>query len=195
MRPELGSRSRFIFRMVLYSLAPLVGLFVLLNSGAQPEGLILGFIGISIGLVAMYQLYSRLKNPRVAARYALKPHKTVEDAISSYLESLSPSPSVEELMYDLQGHLGNILPDVQIEDIRSSPSEAPVYAIGDEIILFAIESPNSFAILHEVLEHAVSYQTPLQNERLFLIFAGELKDGMTSEILESFPTTKIFNVA
>jgi hypothetical protein len=192
MRPELGNRKRFLFRIILYTLAPLAGLLVLLNPQSYPEGLLLGFIGLVIGLVAQYQLYSRLKNPSGAVKFALRPTGTVAKILQNSIASNLLDQSANSAMKILMQELFEALPDVQIEDIRVTPGDDPIYSIGDEIVIFTQSAPETFADLSASLERLIEFKTPLHDESFFFVFIGQLQEGMAAEINEVFHNPKIF---
>jgi len=172
MNANLGSRRWFLYRLVVYSLTPWVGLFVLIANFSLPEGRLLGLIGLGVGALAIYLLFSRLRDPKSAVAFALRPVPTLRRLVERWTPSLAPEGDVETQRHALQAFLEEMLPDVTIAE--RAGSEGPrALIVGDEVLIYVPSSaelePSEFEKLRQTLD---DLRTPLKEEPILLIALG-----------------------
>jgi len=174
MRSGLGSRKRFLFRLVIYGLAPWVGLAVFLANPEGLEGRLLGLIGIAIGSLALYLLFARLADPLRAIGYALRPISVTSELIARWKPEREP----------LQAFLARHLPDVEVEERRGD--ELTVFVVGEELLIYLSPpslEPEELEGLRGALE---ALRTPLHEERLLIVLSGD-SSGLERSWRESLP--------
>lgn len=170
MRSGFSSRRRFIYRLIVYSLAPWVGLYVLL-ANPNLQGRLLGLMCIAAGGLALYMLFSRLKDPLGTICYAFRPVSRV----SQILERWHPGTS------DLRALLMEALPDIEIKE-RLAAGERIALAVGEELLVHLsspLERPEDLKALKEA---AGSWRTPLHEEPLLIVLPGP--SGLTTPLKE-----------
>jgi hypothetical protein len=161
MNAYLGGRRRFLYRLIVYTLMPWVGLLVLLRNFQTVEGRLLGLIGIIAGSLALYLLLARLRDPKSAVRFALRPVQTTRQAVLAW------PPGT-----DLREFLAERIPDVRIEERTAVESSQTALAVGDAVLVYVIE-PSSGPEDPGALEEIVSaLRTPLREEPLLLVVRG-----------------------
>lgn len=183
----LGTRKRFLYRIVVYALAPWVGLYVFLTHPNEPEGRLVGLIGIFIGAAAITLLLARLSDPWGALRYAFRPLGTVQRAIRAWQpegETWDPIARDESL----RAHLSSALPDVEIEE-RHTPAAEGAFAFGGELLLLWW-SPARHATTDEIedLRRRIrDLRTPLHEEPVLLLVLEEISADVAAELRQQVP--------
>ena len=174
MTQHLGSRKRFIFRLVIYGLLPGIGLFVLVYSWGDTAGMLMGAMGVAIGLMAQYMLYARLTHPISAFQFALKPNYVVNRIATQALSSGTINTE-EALLNEISYLTKQHYPDVLVERRGDDADEPNAVVLGEEFILFSTDSTDDDHI--EELKQGL--QTPLKNE---VCIAIHLADGKFAQV-------------
>lgn len=164
MNAYLGGRRRFLYRLILYGLMPWVGLLVLLRNFGTVEGRLLGFLGIVAGALAWALLLVRLRDPRSAVRFALRPVQTTRQVLRDW------PPGT-----DLREFLTERLPDVRVEERTTAESPQTALAVGDAVLVCVLgpssaPGPEDPGALTKFLS---ALRTPLREEPLLLIVRGD----------------------
>lgn len=181
MRPALGSRKRFLYRLVIYSLAPWVGLYVVLAGPDGLEGRLLGMIGIAVGGTALLLLVSRLTDPRSALRYALCPVQTAARAVADWRPESGRDPSAQRDA--LRAHLARALPDVVVEE-RRAPDQTTALALGEELLV-CLSTPPATPGEVEALHRTIgTLRTPLREESLLLVLTNPASQAVDARLKE-----------
>ncbi len=187
MRAGLGSRRRFLYRVSLYSLAPLVGLYVFW-AHTSLEGRLLGLSGLGVGTLALYLLFARLKDPGSAIRYALRPVPIV----LKLLERWQPQPARDpfRLQDSLRSFLREALPDVTIEERHAAQGEHIALSVGEEVLIYL--APSSLQDIESLREILEELRTPLREEPLLIVYfdAGEMSAWAT-QLAESMSRARL----
>ena len=178
MNQPLGSRKRFIFRLVVYGLLPGIGLFVLVYSWGDTAGMMMGAMGVGVGLLAQYLLYARLEHPISAFQFALKPYYVVERVTTQALASNASSTS-EGVLNEISYLTKNHYPDITIERRSTDSDFADAIVLGEEFVIFAVDSDDTTNTQAQIEELKETLETPLQNEKFFVV---KLKEQNYSEI-------------
>ncbi|GEM_PF-4647553 len=204
MRRYLGSRRRFLYRVIVYALLPWVGLFVFLTEYELREGRLVGMIGMTVGIGAWLLLFSRIQDPRSAFRFALQPRRHLRGLLErwepSYASSSDPNLdldgtlSLEVQRRALREYLEEALPDVSIgertladpDPVDTDPKRTPVALEVAEELLVVLSPPPSSPQDWEILkDHLEGLRTPLREEPILLVLLGE-----PSEI-RPFPDSRV----
>lgn len=178
MHANLGSRKRFLFRMIVYGLAPWVGLYVFFDNPDRIEGRLLGIIGIAVGSLAIYLLFTRLKDPLGALRYALRPLGFVTQLVEDW--------SLKRSDLSLGDFLSERLPDVIITERRCpGDGEGALLAVGEELLIYLSPVPQTQDEVETLITRLEELRTPLQEEDLIIVLP---------EISETFKTLLLRNL-
>lgn len=189
MRRYLGSRRRFLYRVVVYALLPFVGLFVFLEEFEQWEGRLLGMIGMTVGIGAWLLLFSRVQDPRSAFRFALQPRRCLRRLVERWEPLHDPdsnpalNPDWEAQHRALQEFLAEALPDVAIGERTltdadresESPPALKAIEVAEELLVVLSPPPVSARDWEELRERLEGLQTPLREEPILLVLFGEPK--------------------
>lgn len=194
MRRYLGSRRRFLYRVIAYALLPFVGLFVFLAEYELREGRLLGMIGMTVGIGAWLLLFSRIQDPRSAFRFALRPRRCLRQLVDQW-EPDSDPPRNPELDLEaqrraLQEFLAEALPDVAIgertladpagTDADADRAKSPVSVaieVAEEFLVVLSPPPASARDWEVLREHLEGFQTPLREEPILLVLLGKPYDA------------------
>jgi hypothetical protein len=161
MNAYLGGRRRFLYRLIVYSLMPWVGLLVLLRNFQTVEGRLLGLIGILAGSLALYLLLTRLRDPKSAVRFALRPVQTTRQAVLDW------PPGT-----DLRKFLAEKFPDVRIEERTDAESSRTALAVGDAVLVYVLEPSIDLEDPGTLGGIVSALRTPLREEPLLLVVRG-----------------------
>ena len=187
MRVVLGSRRRFLFRLALYGFAPCVGSYVLIASRDSLEGRLLGLIGIVVGLLASYLLFSRLRDPLGAIRFAIRPMHIVSRLVAQcHLEGLDR----DQQQASIQRFLLEMLPDVEIQERSDSEAKQIALALGEDLLVYVsapLTKPEDLEILREILE---KLRTPLHGELLLVVLTSEPAPLLQAQLRNDLPKVR-----
>lgn len=173
MNAHLGSRRSFLYRLIAYSLTPWVGLLVLLRNFQTVEGRLLGLIGIIAGALALYLLFARLRDPKSAIRFALRPLSTTRRLVLDWRPSTNTQNSLGHQDV-LRGFLVGKLPDVQIEERTDSGSSQAALVVGDAVLVYLHEPSGSPEDPHALEQILSALRTPLREEPLLFVVFGDV---------------------
>ena len=166
MNANLGSRRRFLYRLIVYSLTPWVGLGVLIANFEEPEGRLLGLIGLGVGALAVYLLFSRLRDPKSAVAFALRPVPTLRRLLGRW------APSSEDAQRALRAFLEEALPDVAVAE-RVGSKGLRALLVGDEVLVCVPSAEELKPARREELHRALAdLRTPLKEEPILLVVLG-----------------------
>lgn len=186
MNSMLGSRRRFLSRLILYGLAPWVGLFVFLAHPDEVEGRLLGVLGIAVGAFALSALWGRLVDPWEALRYALRPVHTVVEAVHRWRAERSEGPSSQQIA--LEAHLRHVLPDVEIRE-RRTPAGTSALILGDELLVCLSAPPTTPDEVGALAATLEDLRAPLCDEPVILVLMDETPDALDLSALGDEPRT------
>lgn len=184
----MGTRRRFLYRLIIYPLLPLLALYIALSHLGDRDSALLGLLGLVLGLTALYLFFGRLKRPLVAVRYALNPALTVQQALDSWLKA-SKTPS--ERSGDLQESLQAALPDVTMRAAPLLQSEVPCLRVGDELLVCVgpgLQTVAEAEALADALEEA---RTPLHEEAVLLVLNQPTDQALLARIQERLPRISV----
>jgi len=167
--------------LVVYGLAPWVGLYVLLDNPDRIEGQLLGLIGITMGSFALYLLFTRLRDPLGAIRYALRPLRVVSRLVEDWH---SKTPQTERSARSLKGFLSERLPDVAIQERGSygEQGEEIALAVGEELLVCLSPGPRTPEEVEGLIERLEELRTPLQEEPLILVLP-EISELLKAQLI------------
>lgn len=169
MNANLGSRRRFLYRLVVYSLTPWVGLAVLIANFEEPEGRLLGLIGLGVGALAVYLLFSRLRDPKSAVAFALRPVPTLRRLLGRWAPS---SEAERDAPRALRAFLEEALPDVAVTE-RVGSKGLRALLVGDEVLVCVPSAEGLKPPRREELRRALAdLRTPLKEEPILLVVLG-----------------------
>jgi hypothetical protein len=190
MRRYLGSRRRFLYRVIVYALLPFVGLFVFLAEYELLEGRLLGLIGMTVGIGAWLLLFSRIQDPKSAFRFALQPRRCLRRLVERWEPNFEPGMNtdpdldLEVQRRALQEFLAEALPDVALgertltdpagPDTDQAQGKAPVAIEVAEEFLIVLSPPPASSRDWEILkDHLEGLRTPLREEPVLLVLLGK----------------------
>lgn len=190
----LGNRGRFLFRVVLYSLAPFVGLYVFFADSYRMEGRLLGFLGMSVGFLALYLLFTRLSDPRSAIDYALRPQRIARQLIRQW-QLKAPQDESANPQESLRSFLLEALPDVEVQERSTSDNRSSALAIGEDLIVYfspTLATPRDMETLIRVVEEL---RTPLREETVLILLVQELPPQLEAQMLKGLPRVHMMRSA
>jgi hypothetical protein len=193
MRPELGSRKRFLIRLVTYLIAPLFGFYLLFTSDPTSDGSLVGGIAIVIGVLALYMLFSRLKRPASVIRYALQPDKTMGALVKSDLSAEPWLTGFIDWGNAFHHRVSEELPDVEMEEIPMDGAVA--FVIGDEYNIILAEVPSTSEKTSQLLLHLHELERPLHTEKMIVVFGQKIGSELRRELMREWPNARIFEPA
>ena len=172
MSPVLGSRNRFLFRVLIYAAAPLLGLFVFLDNPDDLRGRVIGGLAIVAGATALVLLIARLNDPWGAIRYAVRPVPTLRTILAEWFATGTDDAG---WVVELQDHLDQKLPDIAVDNDDSA--DAGVLTLGEELLLVADRRPATTEARDRLLERVETLRSPLADESIVVVLASDGNDG------------------
>jgi len=165
--------------MIVYGLAPWIGLYVFFDNPDRIEGRLLGIIGVAVGSLAVYLLFTRLKDPLSALRYALRPLGVVTRLVEDW--------SLKRSDLSLGDFLSERLPDVVIEERRCpGDGESALWAVGEELLICSSPALQTQDEAEKLIARLEELRTPLQEEHL-LIVLPEISETVKTRLLGGLP--------
>ncbi len=182
MSSVLGSRKRFLYRVIIYGAAPLLGLFVFLDNPDDLRGRVLGGLAILVGVTAVALFVFRLRDPWGAIRYAVRPVSTLRDVVLRW--DASPATGEGELLTSLHTHLRQQLPDLDIA--MGDPTDDGVLTLGDEVTVIPAASPLTTEDRDGLVARLEALHSPLESRALVVVLAtnGAREDDVDLSLLE-----------
>jgi len=136
---------------------------VLVANFEEPEGRLLGLIGVGVGALAVYLLFSRLRSPGSAVAFALRPVPTLRRLLERW------TPSSESSHQALRAFLEGALPDVAVAE-RVGPKGLRALLVGDEVLVCVPSAEELKPSRREELRRALeALRTPLKEEPVLLV--------------------------
>lgn len=176
MSPILGSRSRFLYRVSVYVVAPFVGLFVFLDNPDDARGQVIGGLAMVAGAMALVVLTTRLRDPWGAIRYALRPLRTLTTLLARWDR---PDVSDTDLCASLQAYLRQQLPDV---DAAADHPDDGVLTLGDELTIVPEAFPQTEADRDGLLARLDALRSPLESRALVVVLASNGDDSDRADL-------------
>ncbi|MBI1729976.1 hypothetical protein HY229_04180 [Candidatus Acetothermia bacterium] len=189
MRPEFGSRKRFLIRMVTYLITPLFGIYLLLTSEPLSEGSLVGGIAIVVGALALYMLFSRLKSPASALRYALQPDKTIRELLMSDLSGEPWRTPFIDWGNAFHHRVAGELPDIELAEVPLD--NAVAFVVGDEYNIILAEIPSTAERTSQLLHQLHQLEKPLHSEKMVVVFGQKIGPELRRELGRERPSAKI----
>lgn len=193
MHVILGSRRRFLLRMVIDNLAPPLGLYVFLANPDGIEGRLLGLIAIGIGFLALYLLFARLQDPWSAIRYAIRPRHIVSDLIAGW--HLDASDRDPQLQQDSLGRfLSESLPDVNIQERSDSEAKQSALALGEDLLVYISSPLTKFEDIEALRVSVEKLRTPLHEEAVLIVLRDDLAPSLKAQLVNSLSNVRWLRV-
>jgi hypothetical protein len=180
----MGTRRRFLYRLIVYPLLPLLALYIALSHLGDRDSALLGLLGLILGLTALYLFFGRLKRPLTAIRYAVNPARTVQQALGSWVKVRA---TTSEKSSDLQESLQAALPDVPVKAMSLAQTETACLRVGDELFVCVgprLQTMAEAEALAGALEEA---RTPLQEEAVLLVLSQPTDQALLARMQERLP--------
>lgn len=180
MSPALGSRKRFLYRVLIYGAAPLLGCFVFLDNPDDVRGRVIGGLAMLAGAAAIVLLMTRLCDPWGSIRYAFRPVSTLRDVVAKWDGRATDG----DVVGSLHAHLTQQLPDLAIT--RGNPADDGVLTVGEEVAVLPATSPKTAEERDELVARLEALQSPLENRALMLVLPatdGDDREGVDVSLL------------
>jgi len=171
VRDQLGSRKRFLYRITVYTTTPIVGLVVLFMQWGRLEGMLLGAMGIVAGLLAQYMIFSRLRDPKGAVLFALRPQLELNRVVQKFLNQLDNASSHTECAKMLANKLSEHFPDVPIEIIALTTDQMSGVMVSDDH--FFLVSPSDDLPTSEIATTMEELEVPFRKHHYRLVLLDE----------------------
>lgn len=180
MSPVLGSRKRFLYRVLVYGATPLLGLFVFLDNPNDLRGRVIGGLAILAGAVSLVLLITRMRDPWGAIRYAIRPVPMLKSVLASWPRHQGHQGTDDgDLVFSLQAHLSQQLPDLAIG--IGDPQDDAVLTLGEDVTVIPTAPPQTIAERDGLLERLEALSSPLESRAMVLVLAASDAAGATDE--------------
>lgn len=176
MSPVLGSRKRFLYRVLIYGAAPLVGCFVVLDNPDDMRGRVIGGLAMLAGAAAIVLLLTRMRDPWGAIRYAFRPLSTLRDILAKWDKRRTDG----YVATSLHAHLRQQLPDLAIT--MGDPADDGVLTLGEELAVLPATSPKTSEERDGLVARLEALHAPLESRALVLVLSAT--DGDDRERLD-----------
>ncbi|MFB6285028.1 MAG: hypothetical protein ABEK03_00410 [Candidatus Bipolaricaulia bacterium] len=177
MSPVLGSRKRFLYRVLVYGATPLLGLFVFLDNPNDLRGRVIGGLAILAGAVSLVLLITRLRDPWGAIRYAVRPVPMLKAVLASWPRQQGTDDG--DLVPSLHAHLNQKFPDLAIG--VGDPQDDAVLTLGEEVTVIPTVPPQTAAEREGLLERLEALHSPLESRAIVLVLATSHAAAATHE--------------
>lgn len=180
----MGTRRRFLYRLIVYPLLPLLALYIALSHLGDRDSALLGLLGLILGLTALYLFFGRLKRPLVAMRYALNPVRTVQQALGTWIDV---SKTSLEKAGDLQESLQVAFPDVTVKAAPLAQTETSCLRVGDELLVCIGPRLQTIAETEALADALQEARTPLHEEAVLLVLNQPTDQALLARLQERLP--------